>query len=365
MFDDQSTNKQGTAVPSNLPTGEPEDIFAGTPIDEETPSVSVDTAEQTPDARVSNSAINSVASALGVGALKPKQPNAMQPNAMQQGTVDVPSRADMTVNNMSATEPGLSLTPDFSQDVNATREPRDLGEAQRFASDPVGQSQNPSMFERPAYGPTPPPPPVTNNRGMGGGSDENTSMLKEPIGSKRVMFFIVVAVALVVLIGGGAWAYFAFIATGDDTIGTFNTEPTGDFLDTDPDNANNPVDNNVPAATTTQTTDENIIFGDSIPDTDSDGLDDVREEDIGTDSLNWDTDGDELGDGDEVIIWKTNPLNPDTDGDGFADGTEVKNGYNPLGNGKLFEPPTNSASATATSTNANTTTSAATTSTGN
>lgn len=73
-------------------------------------------------------------------------------------------------------------------------------------------------------------------------------------------------------------------------------------------------------------------------DSDKDGLDDAREKEIGTDPNNPDTDGDGLSDGDEVIIWKTNPLNPDTDGDGYPDGTEVKNGYNPLGPGRLFSP---------------------------
>ncbi|MBT4251408.1 sortase [bacterium] len=31
----------------------------------------------------------------------------------------------------------------------------------------------------------------------------------------------------------------------------------------------------------------------------------------------------------------TNPLNPDTDGDGYGDGKEVRDGYNPIGEGKL------------------------------
>jgi hypothetical protein len=39
------------------------------------------------------------------------------------------------------------------------------------------------------------------------------------------------------------------------------------------------------------------------------------------------------------MVWHTDPLNPDTDGDGFKDGDEVKNGFNPLGPGKLLTPP--------------------------
>jgi len=37
-----------------------------------------------------------------------------------------------------------------------------------------------------------------------------------------------------------------------------------------------------------------------------------------------------------VQVYKTDPLLADTDGDGYSDGSEVKNGYNPLGPGKLY-----------------------------
>lgn len=122
-------------------------------------------------------------------------------------------------------------------------------------------------------------------------------------------------------------------------------------------------------------------------DSDSDGLSDVREAELGTDSKKQDTDGDWLSDGEEIFLKKTDPLKPDsrasvggpvetlspsmpattstsvpaspdpdsdsdglttlqeqqlgtdpnkadTDGDGFNDGDEVKAGYNPLGPGK-------------------------------
>ncbi len=53
----------------------------------------------------------------------------------------------------------------------------------------------------------------------------------------------------------------------------------------------------------------------AINDSDNDGLSDKEEEFYGTDKNN-----------------------PDTDGDGYKDGAEVKNGYNPLGTGKLTMP---------------------------
>jgi hypothetical protein len=48
-----------------------------------------------------------------------------------------------------------------------------------------------------------------------------------------------------------------------------------------------------------------------------------------------DSDGDGLTDIEELKIYGTDPQKADTDGDGFLDGDEVKNGYNPLGEGKL------------------------------
>ncbi len=60
-----------------------------------------------------------------------------------------------------------------------------------------------------------------------------------------------------------------------------------------------------------------------IQDTDSDGLDDNVELGLGTDPCKPDTDGDGLLDGEEVNIFHTNPLLADTDGDGFNDGVEI------------------------------------------
>ncbi len=74
-------------------------------------------------------------------------------------------------------------------------------------------------------------------------------------------------------------------------------------------------------------------------DSDGDGLTDQEESIAGSNSLNPDTDGDGLGDREEVKVYLTDPLDPDTDGDTFLDGQEVVNGYNPRGEGKLFDLP--------------------------
>lgn len=58
-------------------------------------------------------------------------------------------------------------------------------------------------------------------------------------------------------------------------------------------------------------------------DSDSDGLLDSREAEIGTDPYNPDSDGDGLSDGQEVNRYTTDPLDQDSDFDGLKDGAEV------------------------------------------
>jgi len=165
--------------------------------------------------------------------------------------------------------------------------------------------------------------------------------MKEPILGK-IILLVVFGVLFAGLGYGGWWAYNNFIKTAP-----VPTEQNVPVVPAPIENTNtNLPENNVttettPTATTAtssevtqQMKNDQILFGEAI-DTDKDGLDDVRERELGTNPLNSDTDNDGLSDGDEVLIWKTNPLNPDTDGDGYLDGEEVRNGYNPLGPGKL------------------------------
>ncbi|MGQ9798712.1 MAG: OmpA family protein [Ignavibacterium sp.] len=58
-------------------------------------------------------------------------------------------------------------------------------------------------------------------------------------------------------------------------------------------------------------------------DKDKDSLGKCLEQQIGTDPMNPDTDGDGLKDGDEYLNYKTNPLNKDTDADGLSDYDEI------------------------------------------
>lgn len=76
-------------------------------------------------------------------------------------------------------------------------------------------------------------------------------------------------------------------------------------------------------------TDSNGI-ADGHEDADEDGLDNLKEIEMGLIPCSPDSDGDGLSDGDEVNNYKTDPLNSDTDGDKMPDGFEVFHGTNPL-----------------------------------
>lgn len=74
-------------------------------------------------------------------------------------------------------------------------------------------------------------------------------------------------------------------------------------------------------------------------DSDADGLTDDEEARRGTNPQSPDTDGDGLGDREEVAVHGSDPLKSDTDGDGHPDATEVQNGYDPNGPGKKLQLP--------------------------
>ncbi len=177
-----------------------------------------------------------------------------------------------------------------------------------------------------------------NNQQIPKEEGEKGYMVKEPILGK-VILIVLIGVLLAGIAIGGFWIYDNFLANKNKVIIIDETLQTGEQKETPKTpETTTPVVPESEATSSDAAVDmqiDEVLFGELI-DTDKDGLDDVRERELGTNPKISDTDNDGLIDGDEVIIWKTNPLNPDTDGDGYTDGTEVKSGYNPLGIGKIF-----------------------------
>ncbi len=184
--------------------------------------------------------------------------------------------------------------------------------------------------------------------------------MSNPILGKILLFIVIILV--VGAVAYGAW-WFMYGRKGNAS-----KQTTSQSVQTTSQNNASQTPNSS-TSIPNQINNDQILFGQGV-DVDKDGLDDVREKEIGTNPqnadtdndgvndgdevivfktgpLNADTDNDGLSDGDEVLIWKTNPLNPDTDGDSYPDGTEVKNGYSPLGPGKLFNLPASSTTSSA------------------
>ncbi len=191
-------------------------------------------------------------------------------------------------------------------------------------------------------------PPMSPTQGVEAGvSRPDIYTVKEPVFARWIITVLAIVIILGILGGGGWWIYNKFVKQGGDA--TTNIvipveealpveEPVVAIEEVLPVVTEAPAENDATQDVGTEVKDQQALFGEPI-DKDGDGLDDTKETELGTDPNNWDTDGDELSDGDEILAWKTNPLNPDTDGDKYSDGMEVKSGYNPNGQGKLFEPP--------------------------
>ena len=188
--------------------------------------------------------------------------------------------------------------------------------------------------------------------------DTTASIAESPargFGRKLVrLLFLALGAAVIVAVGYFGYHYF-FAAPASTPVGNGNVnQPLN--LNNPPANANTPVNSpqvnvnaNLNAPEPNINAQQPIVNNpalapqddpNSTVDSDSDGLTDYQEVHVyHTDPLKADTDGDGLSDRDEVMVWHTDPLNPDTDGDGYKDGDEVKNGFNPLGSGKLLTLP--------------------------
>ena len=170
-------------------------------------------------------------------------------------------------------------------------------------------AREPTEPGQPAVPPLPPEPQFTD----------------EDVEGKKKILLAGIGVAVLLLLGiGGYIAYQRFFAGAE----IFNPTTRSQRTDSD---EQTPV-----AAENDLVEPEQVLVEVVFPlDSDGDGLTDEEEAFYGTDPFLADTDGDGLFDREEIFTWQTDPLNPDTDGDGYLDGEEVRQGYNPLGPGKL------------------------------
>ncbi len=189
---------------------------------------------------------------------------------------------------------------------------------------------------------TPSAPFLAEEQGAGQIPQSAEVPQEAPFSGGKILGLVITLAVLILLGFGSLYIYTSFIKNNATENNNFITPDTVTTPDTTPDTTS---DTNT---SSTNTTEDTILFGEPV-DTDSDGVSDVDEAGYGTNTLNWDTDADELSDGDEIMIWRTDPLIFDTDRDGYGDGVEIKNGYNPLDTGKLFETPTSTSGSSTTS----------------
>ena len=187
------------------------------------------------------------------------------------------------------------------------------------------------------------PPPIAQKTQSGSGAQELSSSETDPLTNRpaehRFGFVKVLLVVIVVLglVAGAAYAAYRIMVaqTADD--GIVNSVSDDGVVTDDEEGKSDGRDVvNTPDEEVKAPEEKETIF-----DSDGDGLNNAEELDAGTLSNNPDTDSDGLGDREEVKVYGTDPRDSDTDGDTFLDGQEVAGGYNPNGEGKLFNVPSN------------------------
>lgn len=368
MFDDQSNTPAGGQAPSNLPVGEPEDIFSGTdevaPPPPDQPAASM---PATPPPAAPSMAAPPPPDSSPVPAAQepPKSEYLSVPPPPLSTTAGLPDEPTGTPGRMSAVDAGV-LQPKQENVPTASPGSDTPPQADYPQLSPEVPATGASVAQVSGVGEIPPPSSevfTDPNLGVPTAAEAPAAVppagpemysVKGPTISRGIMTAIILVVVLVIVGGGGWWIYSSFI-----------NPPSSDVLDTDmfgtqaqDSQADDVIDQEevvdleeepeTPEATETEvdvnqeTIDNTLLFGEEI-DSDGDQLDDVVEGTIGTDPQNWDSDADGLGDGEEVLIWETDPMNPDTDGDGYEDGHEVDNGYSPKGPGRLLIVPTSTA----------------------
>lgn len=163
----------------------------------------------------------------------------------------------------------------------------------------------------------------------------NLNRVKSPSLAKNMMILAIVLIGVGVL-AGGSWLVYTMFVKPAEGPGEFVLPE--DLEGTQKETGQKAEEKTQPGNVQEAQIDDSVLFGEQT-DTDADNLTNNKEAELGTNPNNWDSDGDGVSDGDEVLVWKSDPLNRDTDGDTFWDGAEIKNGYNPVGPGKIFDIP--------------------------
>lgn len=186
--------------------------------------------------------------------------------------------------------------------------------------------QKPSAFQ----------PKQSTVSGVEAASDKEQKVVKPSGGSKKFLIIGVIALAAVLFGFGGWYGYSKFFSVPEEEF----QAPVDDQAQ-ELDEQVEPEEQKPVTKPESQPVSQPEITPqppvDQFLDSDQDGLTDEEEKQLGTDIDSVDTDKDKLFDREEVKVYKTDPLNPDTDGDGFLDGEEVKSGYDPRGEGRLYE----------------------------
>jgi len=158
-------------------------------------------------------------------------------------------------------------------------------------------------------------------------------------GKKGIIVLIIILI--LILVGAGVLAYTYFTnnkTTGTNVNSNLNT-PDQTQLNNNLKDLLDVINSNTPEETikeNTTTISEPAVEPIFSSDEDDDGLPDEQELELGTDPERGDSDNDGLTDKEELEVYHTNPVNSDSDNDSYLDGEEIKNGYNPLGPGKLI-----------------------------
>ncbi len=170
-------------------------------------------------------------------------------------------------------------------------------------------------------------------------------MAPEPAGGSRKYFIVGFLVLLLIGIGvGGYFAYVKFssmvseteeqpaaVETSDDTAAPAAVKPAVETAET-------ATTTEVAAATSTATTSPlaGVETATTTPEAVATTTPAATTTAVAADRTK-DSDSDGLTDYEETNFYQTNLSIADTDGDGFSDGAEVKNGFNPLGAGKMID----------------------------